>query len=126
MQSNPQEYYKDAIFDLGDVKHGQTPSFKFIKTGGGLSIESVNPGCGSCTHPRLQPNGDILGHMTITNAIGRNVGGDNELRHGDFVKTMRVYLKDGNTTTIENSKGNNIINPEKSFLILTIKGNVIK
>lgn len=122
---NADTIFMSDMFDLGDVVHNSTPDFSFISLGTS-PIESVKAGCGSCTHPRLQPNGDILGHINISNAIGRNVGGDNALRYGEFKKTMTVYIKDGKPLFLKNKKGNNVPNPEKQKITLTIMGNVVK
>lgn len=125
MEINADTLYENNTFDLGDVKHNTTPNFEF-KSRGVEPIENVKAGCGSCTHPRLQPNGDILGYINISNAIGRNIGGDNSLRYGTFKKSIRVYINDGEVIFTKNKKGNNVANPNKKSCLLFITGNVIK
>ena len=116
--------YNIKNYDLGDVKHGYTPQFQYTLENTVIP-DGVKPGCGGCTFPRLQPNGDILGYIVVNNAIGRDKD-SGELRTGVFSKTINVYLPDGKPLDILNSKKVKITNPNKTKIILNISGNVIK
>ncbi len=116
--------YQYNAYDLGDVKHGQTPNF-FFPISNGVVPDDVSPGCSSCTFPRLQPSGDILGHIVITNAIGRDHK-TGSLRTGPFTKTITVYQPDGKKLDLENNKKVKYKNPDKGKLFLKISGNVTK
>jgi len=123
MKKEANKFYKEIIYDLGDVRHDTYPLFEFEKIEG--DFENVIPGCGGCTFPSIKSNGDVYGYININSAVGRDFKDGKKRNVGVFKKDMNVYLQDGKPMYIKNKKGINVKNPDKDYVSLILTGNVI-
>lgn len=116
-----QLYFDNLVFNYGDVAGDAVVEYEFPFKGEADQIEYVEKGCG-CTSAYYE-DGKVKGQLELAKTAPPNGYGDGST---PVMKYVFVYLNDGERRWVADERKQKQMNPNKSFVRLTLTGNVVK